>query len=253
MTKSEKLTLEAWNIWLIQNQLSTVNSDVNLRLSVLGQAFTGGWEAAIHSVMTQLSGFVEQTNEIENVEATNTGNVPFTVRAYNCLRAEGIETIGDLLKYSERDLCRIPNMGRKSIKDIKEVLASMNLLLRQSKQSVREGSLDSAPVKKKVPRPSSWSSVEQRTAYINDCRKRRLAIYYAWKYAGKTVRELAALHSVTPGRIHQILGRAERDRRDRRLEQLPSLESIKADAMRKPIPPWLREDQVNEPNHDQRS
>jgi hypothetical protein len=28
MTKSEKLTLEAWNIWLIQNQLSTVNSDV---------------------------------------------------------------------------------------------------------------------------------------------------------------------------------------------------------------------------------
>jgi len=47
MTKSEKLTLEAWNIWLIQNQLSTVNSDVNLRLSVLGQAFTGGWEAAI--------------------------------------------------------------------------------------------------------------------------------------------------------------------------------------------------------------
>ena len=65
MTKSEKLTLEAWNIWLIQNQLSTVNSDVNLRLSVLGQAFTGGWGAAIHSVMTQLSGFVLQTKEIE--------------------------------------------------------------------------------------------------------------------------------------------------------------------------------------------
>jgi hypothetical protein len=170
MTKSEKLTLEAWNIWLIQNQLSTVNSDVNLRLSVLGQVFTGGWEAAIYSVMTQLSGFVEQTKEIENVEATNTGNVPFTVRAYNCLRAEGIETIGDLLKYSERDLCRIPNMGRKSIKDIKEVLASMNLMLKA--------------VEKKLS-PAAKSNRDRLNSYTNECRKRRLGIYAQFKRENK--------------------------------------------------------------------
>jgi hypothetical protein len=171
MTKSEKLTLEAWNIWLIQNQLSTVNSDVNLRLSVLGQAFTGGWEAAIYSVMTQLSGFVEQTKEIENVEATNTGNVPFTVRAYNCLRAEGIETIGDLLKYSERDLCRIPNMGRKSIKDIKEVLASMNLLLKAPSRTIVEKKLSFA----------AKSNKDRLNSYTNECRKRRLGIYAQFK------------------------------------------------------------------------
>jgi hypothetical protein len=242
MTKSEKLTLEAWNIWLIQNQLSTVNSDVNLRLSVLGQAFTGGWEAAIHSVMTQLSGFVEQTKEIENVEATNTGNVPFTVRAYNCLRAEGIETIGDLLKYSERDLCRIPNMGRKSIKDIKEVLASMNLMLKAPSRTVVEKTLS----------PAAKSNRDRLNSYTNECRKRRLGIYAQFKRENKTIQELADLHGISRGRIHQILVRAERDIKLVH-DKLPSLESIKADAMRKPIPPWLREDQVNEPNHDQRS
>jgi predicted DNA-binding protein YlxM (UPF0122 family) len=177
---------------------------------------------------------LDEVKEVKNVDATKIGNIPFTVRAYNCLRAGGIETIGDLLKYSERDLCRIPNMGRKSIKDIKEVLASMNLMLKA--------------VEKKLS-PAEKSNRDRLNSYTNECRKRRLGIYAQFKRENKTIQELANLHGISRGRIHQILVRAERDIKLVH-DKLPPLESIKADAMRKPIPPWLREDQVNEPNHD---
>ncbi len=52
------------------------------------------------------------------------------VRAFNCLRRVGIETIGDLLSKTEGELGAIPNFGRKSIEEVKEVLASQGLGLR---------------------------------------------------------------------------------------------------------------------------
>jgi len=41
-----------------------------------------------------------------------------TVRVRNCLRAEGINTVSHLLSYAQSDLKRIPNMGRKSVKEV---------------------------------------------------------------------------------------------------------------------------------------
>lgn len=52
------------------------------------------------------------------------------VRAFNCLRRVGIETIGDLLSKTEGELGAIPNFGRKSIDEVKEVLAAQGLSLR---------------------------------------------------------------------------------------------------------------------------
>lgn len=46
-----------------------------------------------------------------------------TVRTGNCLMAEDIYTLDELCKYTERDLLRIPNMGRKSVNEIREALA----------------------------------------------------------------------------------------------------------------------------------
>jgi Bacterial RNA polymerase, alpha chain C terminal domain len=51
------------------------------------------------------------------------------VRIVNALRADGILTLGDLLPFSEVELRRIPNLGRKSLNSIKETLAAMNLQL----------------------------------------------------------------------------------------------------------------------------
>jgi DNA-directed RNA polymerase subunit alpha len=52
-----------------------------------------------------------------------------TVRSANCLKAENIYYIGDLVQRSENELLKTPNLGRKSLNEIKEVLASRGLAL----------------------------------------------------------------------------------------------------------------------------
>ncbi|MFO0109683.1 MAG: DNA-directed RNA polymerase subunit alpha C-terminal domain-containing protein, partial [Alphaproteobacteria bacterium] len=50
-----------------------------------------------------------------------------TVRSANCLKAENIYYIGDLIQRTENELLKTPNLGRKSLNEIKEVLATMGL------------------------------------------------------------------------------------------------------------------------------
>ena len=52
------------------------------------------------------------------------------VRAYNCLKRAGIQTIGELVQKSESELKAIPNFGDRSIDEVKEALASLGLALR---------------------------------------------------------------------------------------------------------------------------
>ncbi len=52
-----------------------------------------------------------------------------TVRSANCLKAEDIFYIGDLIQRTENELLKTPNLGRKSLNEIKEVLASRGLTL----------------------------------------------------------------------------------------------------------------------------
>ncbi|KAF2281998.1 hypothetical protein GH714_042822 [Hevea brasiliensis] len=52
-----------------------------------------------------------------------------SVRSHNCLKNDNITYIGDLVQKTESDMLRTPNFGRKSLNEINEVLASMNLHL----------------------------------------------------------------------------------------------------------------------------
>ncbi len=52
------------------------------------------------------------------------------VRSYNCLKREGIQTVGDLVSKSEAELLNIPNFGKKSIDEVKEKLGARGLALR---------------------------------------------------------------------------------------------------------------------------
>jgi len=56
-------------------------------------------------------------------------DLELTVRSANCLKAENIYYIGDLIQRSETELLKTPNLGRKSLNEIKEVLASRGLTL----------------------------------------------------------------------------------------------------------------------------
>ncbi|MFT3801321.1 MAG: DNA-directed RNA polymerase subunit alpha [Burkholderiaceae bacterium] len=56
-------------------------------------------------------------------------DLELTVRSANCLKAENIYYIGDLIQRTENELLKTPNLGRKSLNEIKEVLASRGLTL----------------------------------------------------------------------------------------------------------------------------
>ena len=56
-------------------------------------------------------------------------DLELTVRSANCLKAENIFYIGDLIQRTENELLKTPNLGRKSLNEIKEVLASRGLTL----------------------------------------------------------------------------------------------------------------------------
>ncbi|MFT6564067.1 MAG: DNA-directed RNA polymerase subunit alpha [Actinomycetes bacterium] len=56
----------------------------------------------------------------------------FTVRSYNCLKREGVHSVGELLGRSEADLMDIRNFGQKSIDEVKAKLHSMGMALKDS-------------------------------------------------------------------------------------------------------------------------
>jgi DNA-directed RNA polymerase subunit alpha len=56
-------------------------------------------------------------------------DLELTPRSSNCLKAQSIHYIGDLIQYTETDLLRTPNLGRKSLNEIKQVLAEHGLSL----------------------------------------------------------------------------------------------------------------------------
>jgi DNA-directed RNA polymerase subunit alpha len=56
-------------------------------------------------------------------------DLDLTARAQNCLKAENIYSIGDLIKRTENELLKTPNLGRKSLNEIKKVLMARRLRL----------------------------------------------------------------------------------------------------------------------------
>ena len=59
-------------------------------------------------------------------------DLQLTIRSYNCLKREGIHTVGELVARSEADLLDIRNFGAKSITEVKEKLAELGLALKDS-------------------------------------------------------------------------------------------------------------------------
>jgi DNA-directed RNA polymerase subunit alpha len=59
-------------------------------------------------------------------------DLDLTVRSYNCLKREGIHTVGELVNRSEADLLDIRNFGSKSIDEVKAKLVSMGMSLKDS-------------------------------------------------------------------------------------------------------------------------
>ena len=97
---------------------------------------------AARILQDQLQLFINFEEPTQAVPESNTEEVPFnknllrkvdelelSVRSANCLKNDNIVYIGDLVQKTEAEMLRTPNFGRKSLNEIKEVLAQMGLHL----------------------------------------------------------------------------------------------------------------------------
>ncbi|HBC55656.1 MAG TPA: DNA-directed RNA polymerase subunit alpha [Gammaproteobacteria bacterium] len=101
-------------------------------------------EEAIREAATmlqeQLSSFVilkadeqpqpqKQESEMDPILLRPVDDLELTVRSANCLKAENVYYVGDLIQRTEVELLKTPNLGKKSLTEIKDVLASKGLSL----------------------------------------------------------------------------------------------------------------------------
>ena len=71
----------------------------------------------------------KDTNDFDPILLRPVDDLELTVRSANCIKAENIHYIGDLVQKTENELLKTPNLGKKSLTEIKDVLASRSLSL----------------------------------------------------------------------------------------------------------------------------
>ena len=86
------------------------------------------------SVFVDLKAIEEKEQKVEEAEIDPNllrpvDDLELTVRSANCLKAENVYYIGDLIQRSENELLKTPNLGKKSLTEIKDILGTYGLSL----------------------------------------------------------------------------------------------------------------------------
>ena len=71
--------------------------------------------------------FDEEVLHMRQLLKTKLIDMDLSVRALNCLKAADVETLGDLVQYNKNDLLKFRNFGKKSLTELDDLLASLNL------------------------------------------------------------------------------------------------------------------------------
>ena len=76
---------------------------------------------------------IETEDDTQNRKLEMTiDELDLSVRSYNCLKRAGLNTVAELANKSEEDIIKVRNLGRKSLKEIKEKLEALGLGFRKN-------------------------------------------------------------------------------------------------------------------------
>jgi len=123
MTDYDKLTLEVWTNGAVSPQDSVGYAAKLLKDHM--SIFINFEEVPEQSEEVAERG-LDKMNEVLN---RSVEELELSVRSYNCLKNANIQTIGELVQKTEAEMLRTKNFGRKSLNEIKEILANMGLSL----------------------------------------------------------------------------------------------------------------------------
>jgi len=123
MTDYDKLTLEVWTNGAVSPQ-----DAIGYAAKLLKDHMTIfiNFEEVPEATEEVSERGMDKMNEVLN---RSVEELELSVRSYNCLKNANIQTIGELVQKTEAEMLRTKNFGRKSLNEIKEILANMGLSL----------------------------------------------------------------------------------------------------------------------------
>ena len=121
MTDYDKLTLEVWTNGAISPPDAIGQASKLLKDHM---AIFINFEEVAETAEEPLERAMSQMNEVLN---RSVEELELSVRSYNCLKNANIQTISDLVQKTEAEMLRTKNFGRKSLNEIKEILAGLGL------------------------------------------------------------------------------------------------------------------------------
>jgi len=95
--------------------------------------------AEVVPVAEEAAGAEEYVSELERKLAMPMASLELSIRAANCLEAENIMTVGQLVRLSEEDLLNIRSFGKTSLREIKRKLADLGLSIGMDLEGVTAG------------------------------------------------------------------------------------------------------------------
>lgn len=132
ITNYDKLIMEVWTDGTVRPDLALMEAAKIYRkhLNPFVHYFQPGEDAAVSEVAVMADEEAEkEMQRMRELLSKPIEELDLSVRARNCLDAENLATVGDLVRKSEGDLLKIKNFGKTSLKEIKKKLSDLNLSL----------------------------------------------------------------------------------------------------------------------------
>lgn len=132
MTDYDKLTLDVFT-----NGTAAPDEAVSLAAKVLSEHLSLFVDLSENARRVEVMS-EKKSDEKEKVLEMNIDELELSVRSYNCLKRAGINTVEELISKTPEDMMKVRNLGKKSLDEVLEKLADLNLQLRQSEETEEE-------------------------------------------------------------------------------------------------------------------
>ena len=127
ITDYDRLTLEVWTDGSVQP-----DEAISLAAKILTEHLT--LFVGLTEQVTTIAFTDQEDDKKEKVLEMTIEELDLSVRAYNCLKRAGINTISELVQRNQEDMMKVRNLGRKSLEEVEQKLEALGLSLRPSEE-----------------------------------------------------------------------------------------------------------------------